>query len=66
MHETSGTTRDRKELICEWTGKQFLLIDTGGVDIVSKDAISRSIVEQARPRWPRPTSCCSWSTPVPE
>ena len=48
VHETRGTTRDRKELVCEWNGKQFLLIDTGGVDIAGKDAITRSIVEQAR------------------
>ena len=48
VHETSGTTRDRKELVCEWAGKQFLLIDTGGVDITSKDAVARSIVDQAR------------------
>jgi GTP-binding protein len=48
VHETSGTTRDRKELVCEWVGKQFLLIDTGGVDVASRDAVSRSIVEQAR------------------
>jgi GTP-binding protein len=48
VHETSGTTRDRKELVCEWAGKQFLLIDTGGVDVVSKDEVARSIVEQAR------------------
>jgi GTP-binding protein len=48
VHETSGTTRDRKELVCDWAGKRFLLIDTGGVDVTSKDAVSRSIVEQAR------------------
>ena len=48
VHETAGTTRDRKELVCEWAGKQFLLIDTGGVDVSSKDAVARSIVEQAR------------------
>ena len=48
MHETAGTTRDRKELECEWAGKRFLLIDTGGVDVSSTDAVSRSIVEQAR------------------
>ena len=48
VHETSGTTRDRKELVCEWAGKQFLVVDTGGVDIASKDPVSRSIVEQAR------------------
>ena len=48
VHETSGTTRDRKELVCDWGGKRFLLVDTGGVDITSKNAVSRSIVEQAR------------------
>jgi GTP-binding protein len=48
VHETSGTTRDRKELVCEWAGKRFLLIDTGGVDIASSDALVMSIVEQAR------------------
>jgi GTP-binding protein len=48
VHETHGTTRDRKEVVCEWAGKRFLLIDTGGVDIVSEDPISQSIVEQAR------------------
>ena len=48
VHETAGTTRDRKELECEWAGKRFLLIDTGGVDVASGDAVSRSIVEQAK------------------
>jgi GTP-binding protein len=48
VHETSGTTRDRKELVCEWNGKRFLLIDTGGVDITGKDAMTRSIASQAR------------------
>ena len=48
VHDTSGTTRDRKELVCEWSGKHFLLIDTGGVDIAARDEITRSIVEQAR------------------
>ncbi len=48
VHETSGTTRDRKELVCEWNGKKFLLIDTGGVDITGKDAMTRSIADQAR------------------
>jgi GTP-binding protein len=48
VHETQGTTRDRKELLCDWNGKQFVLIDTGGVDIADRSAITRSIVEQAR------------------
>src|SRR5438094_1249461 len=48
VHETPGVTRDRKELVCEWSGKEFLLIDTGGVDVAGSDPIARSIVEQAR------------------
>ena len=48
VHETQGTTRDRKELVCEWNGKQFLLIDTGGVDIADPNPITRQIAEQAR------------------
>jgi GTP-binding protein len=48
VHETSGVTRDRKELAAEWTGKRFLVIDTGGVDIVDPSPITRSIADQAR------------------
>ena len=48
MHETQGTTRDRKELIAEWNGLNFLLIDTGGVDIVDPHPITRQIAQQAR------------------
>jgi len=48
VHETHGTTRDRKELVGEWNGKRFLLVDTGGVDIAAKDPITRSIAEQAQ------------------
>jgi GTP-binding protein len=48
VHETSGVTRDRKELVCEWTGRRFLLVDTGGVDIADETPITRSIATQAR------------------
>ena len=48
VHDTPGTTRDRKELICEWNGEHFLLIDTGGVDIADPSPITRQIAEQAR------------------
>jgi len=48
VHETQGTTRDRKELICEWNGRRFLLIDTGGVDIADPHPITRQIAVQAR------------------
>jgi len=48
VHEEAGVTRDRKELDCEWNGRQFKLIDTGGVDLEASDGISRAIQEQAR------------------
>jgi len=48
VHETPGVTRDRKEVVCEWNGKRFLLVDTGGVDIVDPSPITRSIADQAR------------------
>ena len=48
VHETQGTTRDRKALLCEWNGQQFMLIDTGGVDIADSNPITRQIAVQAR------------------
>ena len=48
VHESPGVTRDRKELVCEWTGKRFVLIDTGGVDIADPAPITRAIAQQAR------------------
>jgi len=48
VHETPGVTRDRKELVCEWNGREFLLIDTGGVDIADPTPLTRSIAEQAQ------------------
>ena len=48
VFETPGVTRDRKEIVCEWNGKRFILVDTGGVDIVDPSPITRAIVEQAR------------------
>jgi GTP-binding protein len=48
VHETPGVTRDRKELLCEWAGKRFVLIDTGGVDTADRSPLTRSIVAQAR------------------
>ena len=48
VHETPGVTRDRKELVCEWRGKRFLLVDTGGVDVADPSPITRSVAAQAR------------------
>ena len=48
VHETPGVTRDRKELLCEWTGTWFRLIDTGGVDEVEGGPFGTKIAEQAK------------------
>ncbi|MGZ4258168.1 MAG: ribosome biogenesis GTPase Der [Gaiellaceae bacterium] len=48
VHETPGVTRDRKELVCEWNGRRFLLIDTGGVDVADQSPITRSVAGQAQ------------------
>jgi GTP-binding protein len=48
VHETPGVTRDRKELLADWNGQTFVLIDTGGVDELATDAFSPSIAKQAR------------------
>jgi GTP-binding protein len=48
VHERPGVTRDRKELDCEWNGRQFKLIDTGGIDFRDEDPLAGSIRDQAR------------------
>ena len=48
VHETSGVTRDRKELAADWNGKRFLVVDTGGVDLADPSPITQSVREQAR------------------
>ncbi len=48
VHERPGVTRDRKELDCEWNGRQFKLIDTGGIDFSDVDPLAGSIRDQAR------------------
>ena len=48
VHERPGVTRDRKELECEWNGRRFTLIDTGGVDFQDEDPLAGSIRDQAR------------------
>ncbi|MBW3593753.1 MAG: ribosome biogenesis GTPase Der, partial [Actinobacteria bacterium] len=47
VFETPGVTRDRKEIVCEWSGKRFLLVDTGGVDVADASPLTRDVAEQA-------------------
>ena len=48
VHETAGVTRDRKELLCDWNGVTFRLVDTGGVAEADTGPFGRHIAGQAR------------------
>jgi GTPase len=48
VHETPGVTRDRTEAICEWRGREFVLVDTGGVDAGDDSPLQAQVAEQAR------------------
>jgi GTPase len=43
---TSGTTRDRHYGTCEWCGKEFSIIDTGGYVVDSDDIFEEEINKQ--------------------
>ncbi|MEG2158739.1 MAG: GTPase, partial [Clostridia bacterium] len=44
---TPGVTRDRIYADGEWLGKQFTMIDTGGIELKSDDTMHKHIKEQA-------------------
>jgi GTP-binding protein len=48
VFETPGVTRDRKEVVAEWGGKRFILVDTGGVDVADPSPLTRQVAEQAQ------------------
>ena len=48
VHATPGVTRDRKELLCEWSGTTFRVIDTGGVDREDTGPFGPQVAAQAR------------------
>ncbi len=43
-----GVTRDRKRLPCEWNGRAFELLDTGGIDLQDDAEMARDVQRQAR------------------
>ncbi len=47
VHEARGVTRDRSYHRADWNGRDFMLIDTGGIDFDRADAFAPSIKEQA-------------------
>ena len=48
VHSEPGVTRDRKELAGDWNGVDFVLVDTGGVDLAAQDTLSAAVRQQAR------------------
>ena len=47
VEDTPGITRDRIYADAEWTGREFTLIDTGGIEPSSKDVILSQMRSQA-------------------
>ncbi len=47
VDEVAGVTRDRNYSDCDWAGKDFLLVDTGGIVPEAKSQLERAISEQA-------------------
>lgn len=47
VEDTPGITRDRIYADAEWTGKEFTLIDTGGIEPSAKDEILSQMRNQA-------------------
>ena len=47
VKDKPGVTRDRIYCDAEWCGKSFTLIDTGGIELKSKDEMWRHIKKQA-------------------
>ena len=48
VDDKPGVTRDRIFGDCEWLGKHFLLIDTGGIEPYSDDIILKQMRRQAQ------------------
>jgi GTP-binding protein len=46
VEERPGVTRDRKELVAEWTGRRFRVVDTGGW-IDTEEPLARQVSLQA-------------------
>ncbi|MCX6826327.1 MAG: ribosome biogenesis GTPase Der, partial [candidate division Zixibacteria bacterium] len=47
VDDKPGITRDRNYSLCEWAGREFFLIDTGGMLPGSKTGIEKMVLEQA-------------------
>jgi GTP-binding protein len=48
VENTPGVTRDRIYAPCEWQGREFMLVDTGGIEPMSDDVILVQMRRQAQ------------------
>ncbi|HIU64053.1 MAG TPA: ribosome biogenesis GTPase Der, partial [Candidatus Avacidaminococcus intestinavium] len=48
VEDTPGVTRDRLYADTEWLDNEFMVVDTGGIELLSSDEISVSIRQQAQ------------------
>jgi len=47
VHEQAGVTRDRNYAVCDWNGREFTLVDTGGLVPGTKDQLEKAIMDQS-------------------
>ncbi len=47
VHRQAGVTRDRKEIEAQWSGRSFMIVDTGGVDTGDSRWLARQVRAQA-------------------
>ena len=47
VHEMRGVTRDRSYHTADWNGRDFTIIDTGGIEMATDDRFQQSIRDQA-------------------
>ena len=50
-----GVTRDRNYAEAQWSGRKFLLVDTGGIESVATANSKKAFMSRAAWRCPKPT-----------